>query len=114
MTQAHFPIYFLKPAEASTELLNGARPSVSNLLANTEALLQNIEATKSSIKAQLSITNFPANTETMSNTQHTNSLSVTNKENISNKSEHSTTLRKYLNTYNHKTKSSTHAIDDYS
>ena len=44
-------------------------------------------------------TNLPANTETMSITQHRNSSSVTNKENISNKSGHSTTtLRKYLKT----------------
>ena len=87
------------PLEASTEPLNGAQPSISNLLANTEALPTNTEANKTSNGAQLFITNLPANTETMSNTQHRNSLSVTNKENISNKSGHSTTtLRKHLNT----------------
>ena len=87
--------------EASTQPFNGAQPSISNLLANTEALPTNTEATKSSNDAQLSITNLPATTETMSNTQHRNSLSITNKENISNKSGHSTTtLRKYLNTHN--------------
>ena len=70
--------------------MNGAQPSISNLPPNTKA-------TKSSNEAQLSITYWLANTETMSNTQHTNSLAVTNKENISIKSGHSTTtLRKYL------------------
>ena len=86
------PDLFLKPSEASTESLNRTKPPVSNLLGNTEV-------TESSNGAQLSIANLPANTETMSNTQHTNSLSITNKENISNKSGHSTTtLREYLNT----------------
>ena len=84
--------------KASTEPLNEVQPSISNLLANTEALLINSEAIKSSNGAQLSITNLPANTETMSNTQHRSYLSVTNKENISNELGHSTTLRKYLNT----------------
>ena len=109
MAQAYFPIYFLKPHEASNELLNGAQPSVSNLLANNEA-------TESSNGVQLSITNFPANTETMSNTQHTNSLSVTNKENISNKSFNNNIKKISKRTYNHKTKCmhSTHDIDDYS
>ena len=46
--------------------------------------------TKSSNGTQLTITNLPTNIETISNTQHTNSLAVTNKENISNKSGHST------------------------
>ena len=78
--------------KASTEPLNGAQPSISNLLANTEALPINSEAIKSSNGAQLSITNLPANTETMSNTQHRNYLSVTNKVKISNKLGHSTTL----------------------
>ena len=63
--------------KAFTEPLNGAQPSISNLLANTEALLIISEAIKSSNGAQLSITNLPANTETMSNTQHRNYLSVT-------------------------------------
>ena len=63
--------------EASTEPFNGAQLSISNLLANTEALPTNTEANKTSNGAQLSITNLPANTETMSNTQHRNSLSVT-------------------------------------
>ena len=49
-------------------------------MANTEALPTNAEVTKSSNGAQLSITNLPANTETMSNTQHRNSLSVANKQ----------------------------------
>ena len=78
--------------EGSTESLNGAQPSISNLLANTEALPRNTESTKSLNGAPLSFTNLPANTESMSNTQHRNSLSVTNKENINNKSGHSTTL----------------------
>ena len=92
----------------STESLNGAQPSVSNLLENTQAieslngistLPANTEAIESPNRAQPSITNLPANTEAMSNTQCKNSLSVTNKENISNKSGHSTTtLSKYLNT----------------
>ena len=69
----------------SIESFNGAQPSLSNLLANTEAI-------KSSNGAQPSTTNLPANTEAMSNIQHTNHLSVTNKENISNKSGHSTTI----------------------
>ena len=77
--------------EASTEPLNRVQPSISNLLANTEALSRNTEATKSSNSAQLSITNLAASTETMSNTQHRNSLYVTNKESISIKSGHSTT-----------------------
>ena len=74
MGQAQFLIYFRKLPEASTEPLNGAQPSISNLLANTEALLANTEATteatKSSNDAQLqvSITNLPMNTETMSYT----------------------------------------------
>ena len=68
-------------------------------MVNTEALPPNTEAIKSSNGTQLSITNLLANTQTMSNTQHTNSLSVTSNENISNKSGNSTTtLRKYLNT----------------
>ena len=54
--------------EASTEPLNGVQPSISNFLANTEALPRNTEATKSSNGVQLSITNLLANTETMSNT----------------------------------------------
>ena len=62
--------------EASTEPLNGAQPSISNLLANTEALPRNTEATKSSNGAQLSITNLPANTKTVFNTKHRNYLSV--------------------------------------
>ena len=70
--------------------VNGAQPSVFNLLANIEALPANTEATKSSNGTQLTITNLPTNTETISNTQHRNSLAVTNKENISNKSGHST------------------------
>ena len=86
------------PWSLYTEPLNGAQPSISNLLANTKALPANTEATKSSNGAQLSITNLPANTETMSNTQHRNSLTATNKENMSNKSGHSTTSWKYLNT----------------
>ena len=57
-----------KAPKASTEAPNGAQPSISNLLANTEALLINSEATKSSNGAQLSITILPANTEIMSNT----------------------------------------------
>ena len=36
-----------EPPEASTEPLNGAQPSISNLLANSEALPTNTEATKS-------------------------------------------------------------------
>ena len=108
---AQLLIYFLKPPdslEASTEALNEAKPSISNLLANTKA-------TKSPNGAQLSITNLPAKTKAMSNTQHRNSLSVTNKENINNKSGHSTaTLRKCLNTpVITKTKCSTHAINNY-
>ena len=63
--------------EASTESLNGVQPSISNLLANTEALPTNTEANKTSNSALLSITNLPADTEIMSNTQHRNSLSVT-------------------------------------
>ena len=43
------------PLEASTKSLNGAQPSISNLLANTEALPANTETTKSSNSAQLSI-----------------------------------------------------------
>ena len=54
--------------EAPTEPLNGAQPSISYLLANTEALPRNTEATKSSNGTQLSIANLPAYTETMSNT----------------------------------------------
>ena len=82
----------LEAPETSTEPLNGVQPSIFNLLANTEALPRNTEATKSSNCAQLSITNLPGNTEIMFNTQNRNSLSVTNKENVSNKSGHSTTL----------------------
>ena len=79
MAQAQLPIYFLKFPEVSTGSLNGTQPSVSNLLADTEALPANIKAINSSYGTQLSITNFTASTETMSNTQHTNFLSVTNK-----------------------------------
>ena len=86
------PKLFPEVPDASTESSNGAQSSVSNSLANTEAI-------KSSNGAQLSIINLPANTETLSNTRCSNSLPVRNKENISNKSGHSTTtLGKYLNT----------------
>ena len=47
MGQAQFLIYFLKPPEASTKPLNEVQPSISNLLANTEALPANTKATKS-------------------------------------------------------------------
>ena len=68
MGQAQFLIYFLKPSKASTEPLNEAQPSIYNLLANTETLPTNSEATKSSNGAQLSINNLQANTETISST----------------------------------------------
>ena len=98
MAQTQLPIYFLKFPEVSTGSLNGTQPLLSNLLAYTEALPANIKAINSSNGTQLSITNFAASTETMSNTQHTN---FSNKGNISNKSRNSTiTLGK--NIYNHK------------
>ena len=90
MARAQFSIYFLKFPEVSTGSMNGAQPLVSNLLADTEVLPTNIKAIKLSNETQLSITNFPASTETMTNTQRTNFLSVTNKGYISNKSGNST------------------------
>ena len=68
------PDLFLKAPESSTKSLNGDQPSVSNLLANTKAKSANTEANKSPNGAQLSITYLLAVTETMPNTQFTNSF----------------------------------------
>ena len=96
MGQVQFLIYFLKPLLNHWMESNHQYPTCWQTLIHWWLIH---EATKSSNGAQLSITNLPACTKAMSNTQHRNSLSVTNKENISNKSGHSTTtLRKYLNT----------------
>ena len=74
--------------EASTEPLMEFNHQYRTCWQALKHCRANTEATKLLNGAQLSITNLPANTDTMSNTQHRNFISVTN---ISNKLGHSTT-----------------------